>query len=131
VRTGDAIKVWVSDLPELQLGGKIEEIALTAAAEGQEKAPPRFSVRATVDDNKQLRHGARVRVEISGEKLKKVLVIPPAAVFVEGGRTYCKVRTDKGAVKRELVVGLGDRDHLPVLRGLSEGETVILKEGKK
>ena len=50
VRTGDSIKVWVSDLPELQLGGKIEEIALTAAPEGQDKGAATLS---------RARHGGR------------------------------------------------------------------------
>jgi len=133
VRNGDSIKISVPDLPDLQLGGKIEEIALTASQEGQDKGQgaPRYLVRAKVDEDKQLRHGARVRVEIKGEKLQKAIVIPRAAVFVEEGRTYCKVRAGTGVAKREIVVGLGERDRLPVLRGLSEGETVIIKEGKK
>jgi len=131
VRSGDSIKVSVPDLPEVQLDGKVEEIALTASPEGQDKGPARYLVRAKVDDDKQLRQGARVRVEIRGEKLKKVICIPRAAIFVEEGHTCCKVRTDKGATKREIVTGLGDHDRLPVLRGLSEGETVIIKEGKK
>ncbi|MCY3021924.1 MAG: HlyD family efflux transporter periplasmic adaptor subunit [Planctomycetota bacterium] len=131
VRVGDKALVRLADLPELEVDGKIEEVALTAWPEGQDKGPPRYLVRAKLDDNKQLRHGARARVEIRGEALKKVIAILRTAVFMEEGRTYCKVRTEKGVAKREIVLGLGDRERVHVVRGLAEGETVVVKEGKK
>jgi multidrug efflux pump subunit AcrA (membrane-fusion protein) len=131
LHVGDAIKVTSPDLPELQLGGKIEELALTAWPEPPDKPITHYMVRAKVDEDKQLRHGARLHVQIPCEKLKKVIVLPRTAVFVEEGRTYCKVHGAQGVAKREIVVGLGDRERLSVLRGLSEGETVVIKEGKK
>jgi len=131
VRAGDKLQVRLPELPEVELEGKVEEIALTASPEGQDKGPPRYPVRAKVDDNKLLRQGARVRIEIRGEKLKKVLAIPRTAVSYEDGRAYCKVRTDKGVAKREIGLGLGDRERVHVVRGLADGETVIIKEGKK
>lgn len=131
VHKGDALKVRVPDLPDLELDGKVEDVSLTVWPEGQDKGPPRYLVRAKVDDNTQLKHGARVRVEIRGEKLKRVIALPRNLTFVEEGRAFCKLRTEKGVEKRELTLGLGDRDRLHVVRGLAEGETVIVKEGKK
>jgi hypothetical protein len=60
-----------------------------------------------------------------------VIALPKNAVFYEEGRAHCRVRTDKGVEKREIVAGLGDRERVAVLRGLKEGDTVVVKEVKK
>ncbi|HEY3324645.1 MAG TPA: HlyD family efflux transporter periplasmic adaptor subunit [Planctomycetota bacterium] len=130
VHPGDSLKVKLPEIADAEVDGKIEEVALTASPDDK-GGPPRYLVRAKLDDNKTFRHGARGRAEIRGEKLKKVIAIPRRAIFAEDGKTFCRVRADAGVTKRELTVGLGDREQVQVVRGLSEGEIVIVKEAKE
>ena len=83
---------------------------------------------AKLDAKPVLRPGIRAGIEIQGEKLKNVIAIPRSAIQHESGRAYCKVRGKQGVEKREIAIGLGDRERVHIIRGLQNGDVLIVKE---
>jgi HlyD family secretion protein len=90
----------------------------------------RYPARGKIDDDKNLRVGARVRIEVTGEKLQKVLSVPRNAVLSEEGRSYSRIKNGDTIEKREITLGLGNRERVQVAKGLNEGDVVVIKEGK-
>ena len=56
-----------------------------------------------------------------------VLKVPAAAVFTDGGKTYCRRVKDGGIEKVEVKVGKRTRKEVEIISGLKEGDTVLLK----
>lgn len=130
VHTGDKLEVTLPDLPDAKYDGKIEELA-GFATEGLDKGAPRFGAKARLSDEKNLRPGCKAKIEIRGEKLKKVISLPRKAIVQEETKSFCWIKVkDKPLEKREIVTGAGNHDRIVIVRGLNEGEIVVVKEAK-
>jgi HlyD family secretion protein len=58
------------------------------------------------------------------------LVVPRAAVAIEGGQPFCYV-ADAGRIERRAVeLAPADRDRVEIVAGLSEGEPIVLDPGR-
>lgn len=130
VKNGDKLDVTLPDLPEAKFDGKIEELA-GFATEGLDKGAPRFGVRARLSDDKSLRPGSKAKVEIHGEKLMKVISLPRKALISEDGKTFCWVKKNDKLEKHEITSGMGNHERVSIVKGLDEGEIVVIKEAKK
>jgi HlyD family secretion protein len=128
VKVGDVAKLRINDLPEADIDAKIEEIALIPNVD--DKGSVKYGVRARLNSSQNLRPGLKARIEIRGPKLEKVISLPRNVVMYEDGRTYCKLRKNDKIEKSEIVIGSGDKERVQVLKGLSEGDVVVVKEGK-
>src|SRR5262249_53303547 len=125
-KTGDKIEITLPDLPDTKVDGKIEELSYIAT-EAPDKSM-RFNVRARLSDDKVLRPGSKAKIEIHGDKLKKVVSLPRKAIVNEEGKTYCWVKSgDKPAEKREITLGASNRERVQILRGLNDNEIVVIK----
>jgi multidrug efflux system membrane fusion protein len=69
-------------------------------------------------------------LEIATDQLSKVVTVPPAALQLEEGTRngfVMVVGADKKARKRSVETGASLAGKIPILKGLSTGETVIVE----
>ena len=125
---GEKVLVQLLDRPDLELEGKVREISSVTGAEGADRGSARFGIRASLNSNPELLPGLQARVRVPRGKRKGALSVPRAAVQDKDGRTFCQVRVGEKTERREVVLGLGNRERVQVLKGLAERETVLLKE---
>lgn len=128
VKPGDRVQVRIPDLPLMELGAVVEDVARTATFDGPN---PRWQVKAVVDADPQLRLGTKVRAEIRGPVLKDAITILRSAITYERGRYFCRVKDGDGTDKREILLGSGDRERVQVLKGLAAGDVVVVKDAKE
>jgi RND family efflux transporter MFP subunit len=91
-------------------------------------------VRRTVDvvfalDNPQeaLRVGQRLRVQLQVGTATEGLAVPADAVVQDGGLPYVFVQTGgESFERRQVQLGVRDRDHVQVTTGVTEGERVVV-----
>ena len=74
-----------------------------------------------------IRSGMSAKVTILSEKHEDVLQIPLTAVIRKDGQSYCIVRKGESGLKlRSIEIGTPNLTHALLLRGLSEGEEVVV-----
>ena len=66
-----------------------------------------------------------------GTFLEKVITVPRNAIVYEDGKSFCRVQEEKGIEKREIFLGSSNGNRVEVVRGLTEGQTIMVKEAKK
>jgi RND family efflux transporter MFP subunit len=84
------------------------------------------AVVAIESDPTGLRPGMTAAVEILVDNLKNVLSVPVQALVEQRGKFYCWINGPAGVEKREVELGLGNNTRISVVKGLSEGERVLL-----
>ena len=128
VRKGQACAFTPSDQPEKEYAGRISVV-------NQAVDPARRTVEVWCEiPNPQyaLRGGAFGAVTILVRSLPRGLVVPEAAVQFEEGthKGFAMVVTEKKtAVKRAVETGEISGGKVQVLKGLSEGESVVIEAG--
>jgi HlyD family secretion protein len=130
VRSGMKAKVHVQSLTGESLEGTVEQVA-------QFPIPPsnwRSSVEVKnyycvvkIDQSSSnIRPGMTAELEVLTEKDEPILAVSPESIHVEDERSFCYVIKDDGAIeKREVETRTGDSDHIGIVDGLVEGETVV------
>ena len=73
-----------------------------------------------------LKPNMTAEVELILARLKNVLSVPVATVFTEQDKTYCWRVTDEGKEKVAVEVGLMSDTRIQILKGLDEGDRVLL-----
>ena len=73
-----------------------------------------------------LKPGMSARVEIFVDYAPNTLIVPVQVVANRGGKKVCFVVTDGKSVEREVKTGLFNDTYVQILKGLSEGEEVML-----
>jgi len=98
-------------------------------AAGQE-TPATDQVPSMVPEDFQLREGLTVTVSIIVEERNNVLLIPNAAITIEGRQSYVQVVTSTGSTEQcAIQTGISDYQFTEVTEGLSEGDQVIVPQG--
>jgi RND family efflux transporter MFP subunit len=79
-------------------------------------------------DNSQglLRPGMFIEASIIVERREEVPVVPRFAIAQRAGRNVVFVLDGQRAVRREVVLGLGDDDKVEVLEGVNPGERIVI-----
>ncbi len=139
----DLSRVWIEgevfepDLPAARVGQAVT--AEFPALPGEEWTGRIAYIYPTLDPETRT---ARVRVEVANPALRlkpgmyatfrftartpDVLSVPRSAVLVTGKRNLVFVRDSIGRLlPREVTIGRGTDDRVEILRGLTEGETVV------
>jgi len=83
-----------------------------------------------VPEDFQLREGLTVTVTIIVEEKTDVLLVPNAAITIEGRQSYVQVVLPTGeSEQRAIQTGISDYQFTEVTEGLSEGEVVLVPQG--
>jgi len=86
------------------------------------------TVKVTVevyDDTLRLKPGMFVESRIVLGKKEDVLVIPRRALLYKQNRIYVFVLDGETVSQREVTLGLTEEDHVEILTGLEEGDTIV------
>jgi len=118
---GDA-EVTSPSLPGASLSGKV--LMVSAIGDPERHTLPVRVKLANVD--RRLRPNVYARVRFSVQHTTASLEIPASAIVSDGERQYVYVQDAPGHfVRREVVAGSAHEGRMPVIRGLSAGETVV------
>lgn len=132
VRNGQSVRIIVEAYPGSMRQGIVRRIYPAATVEN---SLTRIRVRAEIlPDPKQaklvLRPGMTASCEFILLDKTNVLIIPAQAVKREGDKTLVKVKTSDPLKPetREVELGAAGNEGYEVIRGLSEGEEVVVSE---
>ena len=119
------VNVTLESLKGRCLKGKVTEIASVANSDwGDSKT---FEVVITLESSEDsLRSGVTAKAEILVETVPDCLAIPIHAAFAEGGKHFAFVLNPTGYDKREVELGKSNLYLVNVIKGLADGERVLL-----
>jgi len=121
LKVGDSVTLTVDGLSGLRYEGKITQIGPIAAATGQY-----FPLTVSIVKDGKLLAGMTAKAMLTLTSPQGVIV-PPAAVASEGGKTYVYVIGPDGkASKRVVELGIASADAVLVVSGVEAGETVAV-----
>ena len=120
---GAPVRARLTALPDHVLNGKV--VAVLPAANPLTRT---LTVRIELSNpSRQLRPGMFARAEIGSSEQQAALTVPTEAVIRTGERTLVMLSLDGGRFQpAEIVPGPESGDRMVVLRGLREGEKVVV-----
>jgi len=126
IRVGDAALLYVEGLP-LPL-----QVDVTAVSDSIDLATRTFLVVMQVPNpDFKLKAGVFARVEILPKAKSHVILVPREALRTEDGQTHVLAVRDGHAVATPVKVGIVGEDVVEVIRGLREGDEVIVGEAAR
>ncbi|UJF31619.1 efflux RND transporter periplasmic adaptor subunit [Paenibacillus hexagrammi] len=122
------VEVKVDALKQMKLQGKVEKVSKFAkSGTDQGSASAQFEVTISLEPNDQLIAGLSLSGTIETEKKTGAIVVPTLAIQQEKDSYYVMVKTEQGIERRDIEMGLETPEKTEVLKGLSEGDTVVLQ----
>ena len=130
IAIGQAGTIRVEAIPDRELKGHVDKISALAKADFSSWPPPRnFDLTMAIHDQEdRLRPGMTATIRVSVETLSNVLLVPPQALFSNGGEDVVYVVRHGRPERRHVEVDRRNADHVVVKSGLQEGESVALKD---
>jgi HlyD family secretion protein len=130
VRPGLATRIAVDALPDRELAGTIKDISIVAKPDFTTWPPVRnFDVAIRLDDaDPRLRSGMSASARVEIDRLKDVLLAPPAGIFPRGARATAYVVAGRGVERRDVEILRRGRDQVAIRSGLREGERIVLRD---
>lgn len=154
IRVGLPVKVTLDAYPKVVFNGKIDRIAPAVRIDDKVRV---FDVEIRLDaQGRELRSGMTANIEVSGERIEKVLTVPVESVFKRDDSeiVYVKKAIDPKAFaedakkklegdaakqaekdawkkffdKRVVTTGLADNAKVQILSGLRVGDQVALED---
>lgn len=128
IKQGMSVQVKVDALKQKKLQGKVEKVskfAKTGTDQGTSSA--QFEVTISLEPDEQLIAGLSLSGTIETEKKSGTTVVPTLAVMHEKDIYYVMLQTPQGTERREIEIGLETPEKTEVIKGLKEGDTVVLQ----
>jgi RND family efflux transporter MFP subunit len=121
------VKLRAESLKDLELEATISFIAPVATVKNNVKG---FQVQALIEKpNPRLRPGMTVNMSIPIATATDAISVPISAVFKgEGKKKVIYVRNGESTEQREVKIGVTNTDHAQIIKGVQEGEEVMLVE---
>ena len=121
------VKLRAESLKDLELEATISFIAPVATIKNNVKG---FQVQALIENpSPRLRPGMTVNVSIPIAAANDAVSVPISAVFKgEGKKKVVYVRNGESTEQREVKIGITNTDHAQIIKGVQEGEEVMLVE---
>ena len=129
VRVGQPALVTVETLPGKRFLGTVGLVAPLPDSTGLFLNPDLkvFNAQIYIDTNDPvLRSGTTCKAEIIVETYEDAVYVPVQAVTRVAGDTLVYVRDGKAVVPRKVEIGLDNNRMIRIVRGLEEGEVVLL-----
>ncbi len=130
VRAGMKARVNVQSLSGEVLEGTVEQVAQFPIAPSSWRSSAEvknyYCVVKIHNPGMNLRPGMTAEVDVLTEEQESLLAVSPESVHFEDDHAFCYVvRDDGGIEKREVRARTADADHIAILEGLEQGESVI------
>jgi len=124
VKVGQAVNITVDALPEKTFSGKVIKVAPRGV---EDQNIVYFHVKIEIlNPIPALRPGMTATSDIIIQKARDVLLVPSNAVKEKQDKSYVEVMEKKKPVKREVVIGIVGNEYSEVIKGLSEGEEIVI-----
>ena len=129
IELGSVANVTVAALNDELFSGEVTEIG--DAVYDNDSGVNTYEVTVSLSGNlERVFDGMSVEITLITKEEKEVLHIPNRAVIRDGAKSYVKVKTSEGEIKKtEIRTGFSDGIDVEILEGLSEGD-IILVESK-
>ena len=111
----------------LQVNGKIQTGILIAIRSDPDPTTFTHAVRIRLD-NKGLLPGNLGTVQLPLQVQTSVLVVPVSSLLQEDGRNYVFVIKGKKLERREIILGIRDKDRVVVESGLQDGMKIVARD---
>lgn len=122
VRVGDRVRFTADGLPGREFSAAIDFVYPTVSAETR-TLKARLSL---ANPGGVLKPGMYGQVDIASRRGASALIVPAEAVVNTGEYSYVFLARASGTFEpRRVWTGRGDGDRITVLKGLSEGDTVV------
>lgn len=126
LRVGQTVKVTLDADPSKQLVGIVKQVANVGEQRPNADAKV-FEVVVNIEKpDTALRPGMTTGNEVETQALKDVLYIPLDALVVEDGIPVVFKQAGGRVIKQEVATGAMNDDEVVIVKGLEEGETVLL-----
>jgi RND family efflux transporter MFP subunit len=126
LRVGQAVKVTLDADPTKELVGTVKQVANVGEQRPNSDAKV-FEVVVNIEKpDTALRPGMTTGNEVSTQSLKDVLYIPLDALVVEEGIPIVFRQEGGRVIKQEVATGALNDDEVVIVKGLEEGQTVLL-----
>lgn len=126
LRVGQTVKVTLDADPSKELVGTVKQVANVGEQRPNSDAKV-FEVVVSIEKpDTALRPGMTTGNEVSTQSLKDVLSIPLEALVVEDGIPVVFKQEGDRVIKQEVATGAMNDDEVVVVKGLDEGDTVLL-----
>ncbi len=122
------VDVTFDAIPDLTLPGTVAAVSPTASA-----LSGVISYYATIgltQSDPRLRNGQTAQAAVVTDELRDVLAVPNAAIRRQGGRTQVTVQRFDGPRVVDVTLGKVGNTETQVLSGLSEGDEVVVPNGR-
>ncbi len=123
VQVGQSATLTFDALPDLAITGSVVEIdSLGTVSSGVVS----YGVKIAFDvQDKKIKSGMSVSVDIITESKVNVLLAPISAVKSSGANSYVEVLVDGNVEKKSVTVGSSSDTMVEIVSGLEEGESII------
>ena len=127
IELGSVANVAVAALDDELFAGKVTEIG--DAVYDNDSGVNTYEVTVSLSGNlERVFDGMSVEITLITKEQKEVLHIPNRAVIRDGAKSYVKVKTASGEIKKaEITTGFSDGINVEILEGLSEGDIVLVE----
>lgn len=128
ISEGKQLQLGFPEYPEINGNATITEISNVGYESG---TATNFSVTAKVDvSSPHLRVGLRCRLTGANEPMKGIYAVPAKTVRWKDGKYLCSVWKNGKTEDLEVIVGPTSADMTQVVKGLNNGDEVLLEEKK-
>jgi hypothetical protein len=126
-----AVTVQMDAIPDRQFTGHIERIGTIASTDfaGGWPFPRNFDLQVVLDQrDSRLKPGLTTQLNVLVDRIPNALSIPVQALFQKSGQNVAYVWAGTRFEERRIDVGRRSGERILVVRGLSPGELVALKD---
>jgi len=126
VRSGMPVVVRLDAYPDLQMTGRLAQLAPIGVPGSFSNRVRAFSAVVTIDgSNTRLLPDLTAAIDVELERIKNALVVPWSAVTRTGDKASVRLREGNGVVTRAVTLGPSDEVDVVVTSGLTSGQVVI------
>jgi len=128
VKTGQKCEIVLDAYPDDVILGEVTEIGFVSQPTAG--GGTAFPVKIQITDNKGLvlRMGMNGDIDITIDTKKAVRAVPLKAVTTRDSKDTAFVAENKKVKKRQLTLGIESGDYYEVIKGLEEGDKVIISD---
>ena len=126
VRSGLPVVVRLDAYPDLQMTGRLAQLAPIGVPGSFSNRVRAFSAVVTIDgSNTRLLPDLTAAIDVELERIKNALVVPWSAVARTGDKASVRLREGNSVVTRAVTLGPSDEVDVVVTSGLTSGQVVI------
>lgn len=133
IKPGQRVTLYSDAMPNQAVGGVVTTVSVLAASGGWRDPNRReYTVKTSLeaDPSLGLKPAMRCKAEILLGRVEDALNIPVQAIFRQGPVAFVYVQEGAGFAQRQVELGRASELNIEIVKGLSAGDRVLLREPK-